>query len=107
MQAVHQKQKIGHAGYVPLISLRSRIDDNNISLHVCDNGPGVPDALKERIYEPFFTTKEAGAGTGLGLSIVHDIITNGHGGSLKVLDVPGGGAEFIVMLPIPPAANSR
>ncbi|MBE0646024.1 MAG: two-component sensor histidine kinase [Bacteroidetes bacterium] len=100
MQAVHQRQKAGDPGFVPLVWIRSEVHNDHILVHVRDNGPGIPAALKERIYEPFFTTKAAGRGTGLGLSIAFDIITKGHGGILRAEEAPGGGAEFVIELPL-------
>lgn len=68
-----------------------------IRLTVADDGPGVPEADRERIFEPFFTTKAEGKGTGLGLSIVRNIITN-HNGTISVEETPGGGATFVIEL---------
>ena len=60
---------------------------------------GIPAGDKEKIFEPLFTTKPTGSGTGLGLSLSFDIVSAGHGGSLKVGDAESGGAEFTVLLP--------
>ena len=65
-----------------------------------DNGDGIPDPIKEKIFQPFFTTKPSGAGTGLGLSLSYDIITKGHGGTIEVVTKQGEFTEFIVHLPI-------
>lgn len=70
-----------------------------VLISVKDNGPGIPQDVKERIFEPFFTTKPVGQGTGLGLSIVYKIIES-HGGTLDVVSEPGQGAEFRITLPI-------
>lgn len=67
------------------------------AVHVADNGSGVPDELKDRIFNPFFTTKDSG--TGLGLAIVHRI-AEAHGGSIAVMDRAGGGAEMVLTLPL-------
>jgi CheY-like chemotaxis protein len=67
-------------------------------LVVADNGPGVPAAIRERIFEPYFTTKPVGAGTGIGLSISRSVIDS-HGGRIELGDRPGGGAQFRVVLP--------
>jgi signal transduction histidine kinase len=64
-----------------------------------DNGPGIPEEIKEKILQPFFTTKKGTEGTGLGLSIAHDIV-KAHGGELKVKTKEGEGTEFIIQLPI-------
>ena len=64
------------------------------------NGNGIPEAIKGKIFQPFFTTKPTGQGTGLGLSLAYDIVTKGHGGSLEVSSVPNEGTEFIIQLPL-------
>jgi two-component system NtrC family sensor kinase len=69
-----------------------------VRLTFADNGPGVPDTIKSRIYDPFFTTKPVGAGTGIGLSLCQSIVGQ-HEGSLTLKDTPGGGASFILTLP--------
>jgi len=74
---------------------------------VSDNGPGIPKAIREHIYEPFFTTKAAGAGTGLGLSIAYDIIKNGHHGEMRVDEALEGGADFIIELPLSETATTE
>ncbi|HLK57431.1 MAG TPA: PAS domain S-box protein [Chthonomonadaceae bacterium] len=82
------------------ITLRSRQTEGQVALEVCDNGPGVPQALVSRIFDPFFTTKEAGKGTGLGLSISHNILTR-YGGTLEYRTENG--AVFTLLLPPAPA----
>ncbi|MEL6443537.1 MAG: ATP-binding protein [Bacteroidota bacterium] len=74
--------------------------DNAVVIRVVDNGPGIPDEIRARIFEPFFTTKPTGSGTGLGLSLSYDVVTQGHGGTLTAEDAPGGGAAFVVTLPL-------
>jgi len=69
-------------------------------ISVCDNGPGIPSHIMDKIFQPFFTTKPTGQGTGLGLSMSYEIVTKGHGGKLKVENNPGGGATFTIILPI-------
>lgn len=64
-----------------------------------DNGTGIPDSVKAKIFQPFFTTKPTGQGTGLGLSLAYDIITKGHGGKLQVETEEGEGSEFIIQRP--------
>ena len=66
---------------------------------VSDTGPGIPEHLRQRVLEPFFTTKDVGQGTGLGLSITDSIVKK-HGGSLELRDAPGGGALAIIRIPI-------
>jgi len=67
---------------------------------VADNGMGMSEATKAKIFQPFFTTKPTGEGTGLGLSLAYDIITKGHGGAMKVESVENEGTTFVVQLPI-------
>ena len=70
-----------------------------MEIKIRDNGTGIPPEVKERIFNPFFTTKPAGEGTGLGLSISHDIIVKQHGGSIEVDTQPGAFTEFRIVLP--------
>lgn len=70
-----------------------------VVIQVMDNGPGIPDDIKDHIFDPFFTTKDVGEGSGLGLSIVYEIIKK-HGGEITVESSPGMGAKFIMKLPI-------
>uniref|UniRef100_UPI00359374FC sensor histidine kinase n=1 Tax=Aquiflexum sp. TaxID=1872584 RepID=UPI00359374FC len=72
-----------------------------IEISIKDNGPGIPDAIKDKIFQPFFTTKPTGQGTGLGLSLSYDIV-KAHGGSIKINSLTGPGTEFIINLPIKP-----
>lgn len=73
--------------------------DQKILISIKDNGPGIPISMKDKIFQPFFTTKPPGEGTGLGLSLSYDIIS-AHGGELKVENLEGEGAEFIITLPL-------
>lgn len=68
----------------PQVTVSTAHLDNQIQITVSDNGPGIPDNIKDKIFQPFFTTKPAGQGTGLGLSLSYDIVTKGHGGQLQV-----------------------
>jgi len=70
-----------------------------VEIRVWDNGDGIPAAVQDKIFEPFFTTKPAGQGTGLGLSLSHEIVVQGHGGSLRFETREGGPTEFIIELP--------
>jgi len=69
-------------------------------VHVKDNGIGIPETIKEKIMQPFFTTKPTGEGTGLRLSLSYDIVVKGHGGNIQVNSVEGEGSEFIIQLPL-------
>ena len=71
-----------------------------VSIEVKDNGNGIPAAIRDKIFQPFFTTKPSGEGTGLGLSLSYDIITKGHGGQLTVESEEGVGTTFRILLPI-------
>ena len=70
-----------------------------MEIRIRDNGTGIPPEVKEKIFNPFFTTKPAGEGTGLGLSISHDIIVKQHGGSIEVDTQPGEFTEIRIILP--------
>ncbi|HPH19111.1 MAG TPA: HAMP domain-containing sensor histidine kinase, partial [Haliscomenobacter sp.] len=71
-----------------------------IELKVQDNGNGIPEAIKEKIFQPFFTTKPTGQGTGLGLSLAYDIVTKGHGGTIQLETNEDFGTTFIINLPM-------
>jgi signal transduction histidine kinase len=70
-----------------------------VEIRVRDNGTGIPPEVKDKMFNPFFTTKPAGEGTGLGLSISHDIIVKQHGGTIEVETEPGEYTEFRIILP--------
>ncbi len=72
--------------------------DNQIVIKVKDNGTGMPESVRAKVFQPFFTTKPTGQGTGLGLSLAYDIVTKGHGGALEVLSTEGVGTEMIIRL---------
>lgn len=99
--AVEEKRRNAGAknGYSPLIILSTGNMDNKVSVSVKDNGPGVPEEIRERIFEPFFTTKDTWHGNGLGLSMSNEIIKM-HGGEIKLNTEMGDGAEFVVVLPV-------
>jgi signal transduction histidine kinase len=71
-----------------------------VVIEVADNGTGMPEQIKEKIFQPFFTTKPTGEGTGLGLSLSYDIVTKGHGGTMEVETTEGIGTKFIISLPV-------
>ena len=99
--AVHQKAQKGLAGYKPKVSVQTRSKKNGIEIVIRDNGTGMPEEVKEKIFQPFFTTKPTGQGTGLGLSLAYDIISKGHKGSLQVETKTGEYTEFLLILPEP------
>ena len=84
--------------YHPEVAVKTKLNNNWIEIHVIDNGSGIPDAIKDKIFQPFFTTKDTGQGTGLGLSLAYDIV-KAHGGELQVESQEGVGTTFIVTLP--------
>jgi signal transduction histidine kinase len=75
-------------GYVPKLTVRTKSDNGKVTIEIEDNGPGIPDEIKDKILQPFFTTKKGTQGTGLGLSITNDII-KAHGGNLDIQTKPG------------------
>ncbi|HEU4407018.1 MAG TPA: ATP-binding protein [Polyangiaceae bacterium] len=102
---------VGGAGR---IAVRTWAEGGAVRVEVADDGPGVPEALRERIFEPFFTTKPVGRGTGLGLSICRQIVVELHGGELTVGAAQPRGASFVITLPAagavgapPPAPDAR
>jgi two-component system NtrC family sensor kinase len=87
------------ATYEPTVTVSSKAIGNRIEIRVKDNGPGIPDSIKDKIFQPFFTTKPTGQGTGLGLSLSYDIV-KAHGGEVNVATKENEGTEFIIQLPI-------
>ena len=86
-------------GFEPTLAAATRSLGDRVEIRIRDNGTGIPPEVKEKIFNPFFTTKPAGEGTGLGLSISHDVIVKQHGGSIDVETKPGAFSEFIIVLP--------
>jgi signal transduction histidine kinase len=97
--AVDARKKEAGQGFSPMIKVSTREVGNEIEIRVRDNGGGVPDTIREKIFQAFFTTKPPGEGTGLGLSISHEIVVQGHGGTLRFESEEGQYTEFIVTLP--------
>ncbi|MFU8844863.1 MAG: sensor histidine kinase, partial [Bacteroidales bacterium] len=87
----------GLEGYHPKLTVRTKSENGTITIEIEDNGPGIPDEIKDKILQPFFTTKKGTQGTGLGLSITNDII-KAHGGKLSVNSTSGSGSTFIITL---------
>jgi signal transduction histidine kinase len=77
-----------------------------VEVRIRDNGVGIPAEIRDRLFQPFFTTKPTGEGTGLGLSISYDIVTQQHGGSIEVESEVGAFTEFILRLPRRPRTAS-
>jgi len=96
----------GGVSYEPTVTVSTSLSPlsgrgigGEVIIRICDNGTGIPAAIVEKIFQPFFTTKPTGQGTGLGLSLSYDIITKGHGGRLQVETSEGSGTCFIITLP--------
>jgi two-component system, NtrC family, sensor kinase len=93
------KRKANGGDYEPLLTAATKNLGDRVEIRIRDNGTGIPAEVKEKMFNPFFTTKPAGEGTGLGLSISHDIIVKQHGGSIEVDTQPGEFTEFRIVLP--------
>jgi signal transduction histidine kinase len=98
--AVNQKAKTTGNDYKPMVEVSTVQQNGSISISVRDNGTGIPENIREKIMQPFFTTKPTGEGTGLGLSLSYDIVVKGHGGTIGVETKEGEFTEFIVRLPL-------
>jgi two-component system, NtrC family, sensor kinase len=97
--ATRRKAQAGHGGYEPTLAASTRSLGDQVEIRIRDNGTGIPPEVKEKMFNPFFTTKPAGEGTGLGLSISHDIIVKQHGGSIEVDTDLGAYTDFRIVLP--------
>jgi signal transduction histidine kinase len=97
--AVSEKQKSTDSTYLPTVSVSTHLTHSGIGIRVSDNGTGVPEAVMEKIFQPFFTTKPTGSGTGLGLSLSYDIV-KAHGGEIKMETREGEGTSFLIYLPL-------
>jgi signal transduction histidine kinase len=95
------------AGFEPTLIATTKNLGDKVEIRIRDNGTGIPVEVKEKIFNPFFTTKPAGEGTGLGLSMSHDIIVKQHGGTMDVDTVPGVFTEFKIVLPRAGASLSK
>ncbi|WP_407113804.1 ATP-binding protein [Bradyrhizobium sp. LMG 9283] len=93
-----RKESEGDA-FEPALSVTTKNFGGNVEIRIRDNGIGIPPEVKEKMFNPFFTTKPAGEGTGLGLSMSHDIVVKQHGGTIDVNTTPGVFTEFIITLP--------
>ena len=83
----------------PTLKVSTRDLGDAVEVRVRDNGTGIPPEIRDKLFQPFFTTKPTGEGTGLGLSISYDIVTQQHGGTIEVESEPGEFTEFTVRLP--------
>jgi signal transduction histidine kinase len=101
------KRKEADPGFEPMLSASTKDLGDKVEIRIRDNGTGIPFEVKEKMFNPFFTTKPAGEGTGLGLSMSHDIVVKQHGGKIDVDTKPGAFTEFIITLPRNGAAQSQ
>jgi signal transduction histidine kinase len=104
--AATKRKEAGDESFEPALSAATKSLGNKVEIRIRDNGTGIPPEVKEKMFNPFFTTKPAGEGTGLGLSMSHDIIVKQHGGTIDVATEPGAFTEFIITLPRSGAAQS-
>jgi two-component system, NtrC family, sensor kinase len=94
-----RKAEDSDAAFEPVVSAATKGQGDHVEIRIRDNGTGIPPEVKEKMFNPFFTTKPAGEGTGLGLSMSHDIIVKQHGGTIDVDTQPGAFTEFTILLP--------
>ena len=97
--AVQKRKQNALPDYHPEVSVKTSREANQLRITIRDNGIGIPDAIRQKIFQPFFTTKPTGQGTGLGLSLSYDIVTKGHGGTLTVESEEGEFTELVLTLP--------
>jgi signal transduction histidine kinase len=97
--AVKRKSENGETDFEPALSAATKSLGDHVEIRIRDNGTGIPAEVREKMFNPFFTTKPAGEGTGLGLSMSHDIIVKQHGGRIDVETEPGQFTEFTIVLP--------
>ena len=105
--AATKRKEAGDEAFEPTLSATTKSLGNRVEIRIRDNGTGIPLEVKEKMFNPFFTTKPAGEGTGLGLSMSHDIVVKQHGGKIDVDTEPGVFTEFIITLPRTAAAQRR
>ena len=98
--AVYQRQLSEDESFSPLLKVRTRKTENTVSIHIRDNGIGMSQAVQEKVFHQFFTTKPTGEGTGLGLSLSYNIVVEQHKGSIEVESTEGVYTDFVVTLPI-------
>ena len=104
--AATKRKETGEASFEPTLCATTKSLGNQVEIRIRDNGTGIPLEVKEKMFNPFFTTKPAGEGTGLGLSMSHDIVVKQHGGKIDVDTTPGVFTEFIITLPRAAAAQA-
>ncbi|MGH6709563.1 MAG: ATP-binding protein [Bradyrhizobium sp.] len=104
--AATKRKEASEEGFEPVLTATTKSLGNRVEIRIRDNGIGIPLEVKEKMFNPFFTTKPAGEGTGLGLSMSHDIVVKQHGGKIDVQTEPGVFTEFIITLPRAGAAKA-
>jgi signal transduction histidine kinase len=97
--ATKRKEQDNSHGYEPTLAATTKNLGDNVEIRIRDNGTGIPPEVRDKMFNPFLTTKPAGEGTGLGLSITHDIIVKQHSGSIEVDTLPGEFTEIRIILP--------
>lgn len=97
--AATKRKEAEDSSFEPLLSATTKDLGSKVEIRIRDNGTGIPEHVKERMFNPFFTTKPAGEGTGLGLSMSHDIVVKQHGGAIDVTTEQGEFTEFVITLP--------
>jgi signal transduction histidine kinase len=97
--ATKRTREYGGGSFRPVLAVATREDGDAVEVRVRDNGTGIAPDIREKLFQPFFTTKPTGEGTGLGLSISYDIVSQQHGGSITVDSRVGEFTEFTVRLP--------
>jgi two-component system, NtrC family, sensor kinase len=102
-----RKAETNGGGYEPTLTAITKDLGDRVEIRIRDNGTGISPEVKEKLFNPFFTTKPAGEGTGLGLSISHDIIVKQHGGCIEVDTQPGDFTEFRIVLPRAAASANK
>ncbi len=97
--AANDKKKTMGDDFSPTIKVSTKNLKDKVEIRISDNGNGIPDKIKDKLFQPFFTTKPTGEGTGLGLSLSYDIVTKQHNGEIKIESKVGEGSEFVITLP--------
>jgi signal transduction histidine kinase len=105
--AANKRKEAGEEDFEPVLTATTKSLGNRVEIRIRDNGTGIPLEVKEKMFNPFFTTKPAGEGTGLGLSMSHDIVVKQHAGTIDVDTKPGVFTEFIISLPRTGAAQVK
>ena len=97
--AVRERHRTEPAAFDGVVEVSTHRENGWVEVRVSDNGVGVPEEIRDKIFQPFFTTKPGKEGTGLGLSLTYEIVVHGHGGKLRIESPPGRGSVFIASLP--------